>query len=611
MRLSAEDSAEPGQYSSDRAPYQTGIMDAVSDPTVQEVVVMSSAQVGKTLILKAILGYHIHQDPAPILLLQPTLEMAETFSKDRLAPMVRDTPALRGRIADPKSRDSGNTLLHKVFPGGHITLAGANSPASLASRPIRIVLCDEVDRYPASAGTEGDPVNLAKKRTTTFWNRKTALVSTPTIKGASRIELAFEQSDQRRFLLPCPHCGEFHALDWGNLSMEEGKPDTARMACPACGCIYDDTDKLRMLRLGRWVAHAPFNGVAGFHLSELYSPWRTFGDVASDYLKAKDSPEQYKTWVNTSLGETFADVGEAPAWQRLFDKRESYPIGSVPADVRFLTAGVDVQRDRLEVEIVGWCEGKRSYSIDFRVFEGDTERTGADGPWAALRTMILGETWKHEDGMPMALRYTCVDSGFRTTTVYDFCRSIGMSRCAPVKGMDNQAAVISSPRPIEHRRDGKTWRGLKLYLVGVSVVKDEFYGWLRMEKAEDGTPPPGYCHFPEYAQQHFKEITSEQLMTTRDRRGYLKRTWTKTPGVRNEPLDCRVYARAAAAIVGMDRFSGRSWETLRARLGAEPTPAPKPTETSANAPEQERSPAPVAKNAPKPKRRSGFWERNR
>jgi phage terminase large subunit GpA-like protein len=581
-------------------------MDAVSDATVQEVVVMSSAQVGKTLLLKAILGYHVHQDPAPILLLQPTLEMAEAFSKDRLAPMVRDTPVLRGRIADAKSRDSGNTLLHKRFPGGHITLAGANSPASLASRPIRVVLCDEIDRYPASAGAEGDPVNLAKKRTTTFWNRKTVLVSTPTVKGTSRIEAAYLQSDQRRYLVPCPHCDHRHALEWANLRMEEGKPETAAMVCPACGTLIEDADKPRMLRAGEWVAQAPFNGVAGFHLNELYSPWRTFADVARDYLRSKDSPEQYKTWVNTSLGETFAETGEAPEWQRVYDKREDYPIGAVAEDVVFLTAGVDVQRDRLEVEIVGWCEGKRSRSIDFRVIEGDTENL--DGPaWTELARVIGTETWEHASGATLSLRYVCVDSGFRTTTVYDFCRKFGMSKVAPIKGMDAQATIISSPRPIDRKRDGKqAWRGLKLYLVGASVAKDEFYSWLRLDLAEDGTAPPGYCHFPQYGQQHFKELTSEQVMIQLDRRGFQKRVWTKTAGVRNEPLDCRVYARAAAAIVGIDRFRDREWEALRAQLGRPATKRSAPRPASAPV-EQVAAPQQSTPSAKPARRRSSFW----
>lgn len=550
-------------------------MDAVSDPTIQEIVVMSSAQVGKTLLLLAIIGYHIDQDPAPILLLQPTLEMAEAFSKDRLAPMVRDTPALRGRIKDPRSRDSGNTLLHKSYPGGQITMAGANSPASLASRPIRVVLGDEIDRYPASAGTEGDPVNLARKRTTTFWNRKIVLVSTPTIKGASRIEAAYEQSDKRRYFVPCPHCDHFHPLEWDNLRMEEDRPETAAMVCPSCGALYDDSHKLRMLRRGQWVATAPFNGVAGFHLNELYSPWRTFSDVASDYLRAKDHPEQLKTFVNTSLGETFQEVGEAPEWQRLYDKREGYPTNRVPAGVALITAGVDVQKDRLELEIVGWSQGKRSHSIDYRVILGDTEKTGDDGPWAELQRVINTEQWEREEGGTLGLKFTTIDSGYRTTIVYDFCRRFPLSKVAPIKGREDQAMVISPPRAIDRKKDGKAaWKGLKLYTVGTSAVKEELYAWLRLDKAEGQDAPPGYCHFPQYGESYFKELTSERAVI-KVVRGVSRVMWVKTPGVRNEPLDCRVYARAAAAIVGMDRYKDRDWEALRASVEAPPKPKQK------------------------------------
>ncbi len=285
-RLSPESAAEPGRWRTDRAPYQRGIMDAVNDPTVREIVVMKSAQVGWTEILGNIVGFHVDRDPAPILLIQPTLEMAEAWSKDRLAPMVRDTPALKGKIKDARSRDSGNTLLHKQFPGGHVTIAGANSPAGLASRPIRVVLCDEVDRYPPSAGTEGDPISLARKRSTTFWNRKLLMGSTPTVKDASRIEAAFLASDQRYFLVPCPHCGTEDRLRWQHVRWPEGRPEEAHYVCPHCGAVIEDTDKLRMLESGRWEASTEFNGVAGFHLSELYSPWVTFGAMARAFTEA-------------------------------------------------------------------------------------------------------------------------------------------------------------------------------------------------------------------------------------------------------------------------------------------------------------------------------------
>jgi hypothetical protein len=245
------------------------MMDAISDASIREVWVMKSAQVGWTEILNNCIGFHVHQDPAPMLLVQPTLEMAEAWSKDRLAPMVRDTPALSEKIADPRSRDSGNTLLHKKFAGGHLTVAGANSPAGLASRPIRIVLFDEVDRYPASAGTEGDPISLGKKRTATFWNRKVLAGSTPTIKGSSRIEAGFDSGDQRFFKVPCPHCNEFQRLMWAQVQWPEGQPELAHYVCQHCGTMLTEQDKPGMLAAGEWVASRPSLGIASFHISEL------------------------------------------------------------------------------------------------------------------------------------------------------------------------------------------------------------------------------------------------------------------------------------------------------------------------------------------------------
>ena len=308
--LSAEASSESGKFYTNRAEYQRGIMDAFSDPHVEDVVCMTSAQIGKTEILNNIVGFFIDQDPSPMLVLQPTVDMAQAYSKDRLAPMVRDNPCLRDKVKDPKAKDSGNTILHKTFSGGHITIVGANSPSSLASRPIRIVLCDEVDRYPESAGGEGDPINLAKKRNTTFWNKKNALFSTPTIKGLSRIESAYEQSDKRKYYVKCPHCNFEQTLMWGQVKWEDSDPSTAYYECADCRAQLNDTDKINMVKTGRWIAENPFNGIAGFHINELYSPWRKFADTVKDFLNSKKDTEKLKTWVNTALGETWEEQGD-------------------------------------------------------------------------------------------------------------------------------------------------------------------------------------------------------------------------------------------------------------------------------------------------------------
>ena len=343
-------------------------MDAVSDPSIETVVVMSSAQVGKTEVINNITGFHIDQDPAPMLVLLPTVEMAQAWSKDRLAPMLRDTPALRGRVKAPRSKNSNNTLLHKVFPGGHITMTGANAPASLASRPIRIVLCDEVDRYPPSAGTEGDPVSLARKRATTFWNRKVVLTSTPTLKGVSRIESEFEISDQRYYHLACPHCGHEQRLHWENVKWQKDEqgnhvPESAAYYCGECGSMWTEAERIKAIRNGRWIATRQSKGIAGFHLSELYSPWSSIEDIVRNFLKAKGNSEPLRAFVNTALGESWEDRSEQIDQHSIYARREEYDA-DVPEGVLLLTAGIDVQRDRIEIEVAGWGEGDESWNVD-------------------------------------------------------------------------------------------------------------------------------------------------------------------------------------------------------------------------------------------------------
>lgn len=566
-KLSPESSAEPGTWKTSRAPYQKGMLDAVNDPHIRRVVVMSSAQVGKTEILLNTVGYFIHHDPAPILLLQPTLEMAETFSKDRLTPMVRDTPALRGKLKDNKSKDSNNTLLHKKFPGGQITLAGANSPASLASRPIRIILCDEVDRYPKSAGSEGDPVNLADKRSTTFFNRKTILVSTPVIKGDSKIESEYQASDQRKYHVPCPFCGEVQVLKWKNLIWDRG-PETAKYKCEHCEGLISEKHKASMLAKGKWIAEKEFNGVAGFHINELYSPWSSWANMVRDFLIIKDNPQTLQTWVNTALGETWEQKGDSPDWERLYERRENYPVGCVPNGVLFLTAGADVQNDRIEVEVVGWGRDKQSWSIDYRVFYGNT---ADDAAWKKLDE-LLNETFETESKLRLPIRILAVDSGFNTQSVYHWCRRHSISRVIAIKGNEKSNMSVGTASAVDINLKGTKYRNaFKIFPIGVNVLKSELYGWLKLSKPVEGEPyPPGYCHFPEYGSEFFKQLTAEHIVR-RVVRGYSRFVWEKIRG-RNEALDCRIYARAAATVFGLDRFKDHHWERLESEIGSQSPP---------------------------------------
>lgn len=538
-RLSPEASAEPGRWDTSRAEYQRGIMDALSDPAVHTVVVQSSAQVGKTEAVLNVVGFYIDQDPAPILVLQPTLEMGQAFSKDRLAPMLRDTPALQGRVKDARARDSGNTLLHKVFPGGHITIAGANSAASLASRPIRVLLADEVDRYPPSAGTEGDPVSLARKRTTTFWNRKVLLVSTPTIKGQSRIEAAFQESDQRHFLVPCPDCGEEQRLVWSQVRWPEGKPSAAEYCCEHCGSLWSDAQRWGAVKRGRWAPQAEFTGVAGFHLSELYSPWRTQAETAADFLASRTDPERLRTWVNTALGETWEDRGETVDSGALTELREPYGPDDLPDDVIYATAGVDTQDDRLEVEIVGWGDGEESWGIAYHVLYGDPAQQAV---WKELDE-VLRETYATVSGRTVRVQAAAVDSGgHHAEAVLRFCRERFRRRVYAIKGVGGQG------KPIWPLRASKTKTRDSVFMVGVDTAKDTVYARFRIEPGNAGA-----CHLPDdpatgYDDDWMEQVTSEQRMT-RYREGRPYTVWVLPKGKRNEALDCRVYALAAQKAV--------------------------------------------------------------
>jgi phage terminase large subunit GpA-like protein len=509
-------------------------MDAVRDEFVTEVVVMKSAQVGWTEILGNVVGYHVDQEPAPILLLQPTLEMAEAWSKDRLAPMIRDTPCLRGSIADPKARDSGNTLLHKRFTGGHLTIIGANSPSSLASRPIRVLLCDEVDRFPSSAGTEGDPIDLARKRTTTFRNRKVLMGSTPTIKGSSRIEAAFEESDKRYYFVPCPHCDEFQRLIWTQVRWPEDDPQRAAYCCVNCAALITDADKPEMLRRGEWRASGEFSGIAGFHISELYSPWSTWPEMAVAFVRAKKFPETLQTWINTALGETWEDAGEKLDPAGLMARRESYNVNSLPPGVLLLTMGTDVQDDRLETTIWGWGKDEEAWRVQHIVLRGDP---GSLVLWAE-HDQVLRKQFKTDDGRTLLIEACAVDSGGHyTEQVYRYCHARKRQRVFAIKG------VGGSGRLAWPKKSSRTARlRVDLWPIGVDTIKDVLYG--RMKKVTEYGP--GYIHFDAATEAEWLEQLTSETVVYKVIQGRKVRQWKpKKESSRQEALDTTVYAYAA------------------------------------------------------------------
>lgn len=543
--LSAEASAEPGRWHTDKAPYQREIMDAIGDPHVRKVVIMSAAQIGKTdaFILNP-LAYYMDYTPAPILVMQPTLDMGQTFSKDRLAPMLRDTPELRNKV-DVKSRYSGNTILKKNFPGGHITIVGANSATGLASRPIKVLLADEVDRYPGSAGTEGDPLSLAQKRQTTFWDKKAVFVSTPVIKGKSRIETEYNQSTMEEWHVPCPECGSYQPLVWGNVVFD--KQDLSKgvqYRCECCGKLFGEYRWKAASKDGVFVAGNPEASARGFHLNTLASTFCSWQEIVEKFIIAKEqldqgNPEGMKVWVNTELGETWEEPGEAVEDAELYNRRELYEA-QVPEGVLVLTAGVDVQDDRFEVEVVGWGVGKESWGIRYQKIYGDMLK---EQVWQDLDNFLL-TGWRKADGTVLYIRAVCIDSGgHHTDQVYRFTKPRWERSVFAIKGKGG------SDIPYIHKHSTNNRVSAPLFIIGVDAGKALLYQRLR-----HGTKGPNYCHFPineeaGYDEQYFVGLTAEK-MVVRFRKGRPVVAWELKDNAhkRNEPMDLRNYAQAALEI---------------------------------------------------------------
>lgn len=497
---------------------------------------MKSAQVGGTeTFLNNVAGYFIHQDPSPLIMILPTLELAESFSKERFALMLRDSPVLLDKVKDARSRDSNNTILQKSFPGGNLTLAGANSPSSLGSRPKRVVLLSEVDRYPESAGTEGDPVSLVMKRSTTFFNRIAGLESTPNVKGASRIETAFEASDQRRYFVPCPHCGEFQTLRWANFEWdkipdgiggtEQHLHETVLYRCDnnKCGTLIDESEKMNMLTAGEWRATKPFNGTAGFHIWEAYSPWVQWSDIVANFVEAKKFPDTFKVFVNTTLGETWEVKGESVDKQPLMNRREHYEF-DIPQGVLVVTASIDVQGDRLEIEWRGWGIDEETWGLKYQIIHGDPT---SNELWDVQLDEALSKTFMNEAGIEFRTVCVTIDSGYLSEMVYRYCKKKQPQRFYPTKGSSERG------KPVVSKMSKNNKMGVNMFILGTDTAKDLVYGRLKVDQ-----PGPGYCHFPlEYEEDYFEQLTSEQAVT-KFSNGISRRVWELKKGQkRNEALD--------------------------------------------------------------------------
>lgn len=609
--LSAESAAEPGRWKT--LPYQKGLLDAITDPAVERVSVIKSARIGFTKCINAAVAYYIHQDPCPILVVQPTVEDAEGYSKEEIAPMLRDVEVLAGLVKEQSVKNSAQTILHKRFPGGVLSMVGANSGRGFRRVSRRVVIFDEVDGYPPSAGAEGDQIKLGERRSEYYWNRKIIAGSTPLVAGASRIEELFLAGDQRRYYVPCPHCGH---MDFLRFSMRDDdaelggghvmrwpkdKPEAAHFICPACGCTIEETSKRAMLERGEWRAAAPFAGHASFHIWAAYSlsPNASWGQLATEFLEAKaGGPGMLKTFVNTVLGQTWKERGEAPDWERLHNRRETYEIGTVPEGPFVLTAGVDVQKDRFVYEVVGWAQNKENWSVDAGEIHGDT---ALEATWAKLDE-LLARSFVGEGGREWTIARMAIDSGYNTQMVYAWARQ-HRERVIAVKGVASSRSLVGSPSPVDVTVRGKQLRrGYKVWPVGVDIGKTELYGWLRL-RIEKGIAPAGYCHFPQYGEEYFQQLTAEHLVTTTNRRTRrTKQEWQVLPNRQNHYLDARIYARAAVSSLGIDRMPKEE------RAKAAPAPAAPAAKPAAS---PRRDPEPKPAPAQQGERRTSFWDRDR
>ncbi|PZP69069.1 MAG: terminase [Delftia acidovorans] len=547
--LSRETSADTGKFKSFR--YQDGMLDAVTDPAVRQITVMKSARVGYTKMLDHMVGYYIHQDPAPILIVQPKETDARDYSQTEIAPMLRDTPVLAEIAGDLNSKAANQKVDKRIFRNGaSVSFVGANSPAGFRRITVRVVAFDEVDGYPAGgAGDEGDQISLGVKRTETFWNRKIILGSTPTVQGISRIEKSFEESDQRHFHVPCPCCGTKQRLKWENFKWdkaEDGRhlPETAHFRCEANGCRIEEHDKLAMINGGEWVADKPFSGHAGFHIWAAYSlfPNASWQALATEWLAAYKDPLRKKTFVNLVLGRPHKEVVNVADPDVLKSRCEPYNWETLPDGAVMVTVGADTQDDRIEATFVAWGAHGESWVARHEVLPGDTSKLAV---WDEFDKLI-GEPCETDDGRKLFAQAVCIDSaGHRSEMVYKFARERKRRRIYACIGRANRDP--KAPRMIWPKTASRTKNsGDKPYIIGVDTAKDDISSRLAIIPHEYD-PTPRAIHFPAVglSSDYFTQLTSEHAVTKTEG-GRTTRKWEpKTVGARNEAWDCLVYALAA------------------------------------------------------------------
>ena len=587
--LTTRSAAEPGPYRTGRTPYLRAIMDDLSvGSPILRVIFKKAAQIGASEVGNCWIGYLVDQAPGPIMMVQPTVELAKRYSKQRIDALFEESELMRAKVRTARSRDSGNTILLKEFDGGLLIMTGANSAVGLRSMPVRYLFLDEIDAYPGDVEGEGDPVGLAEARTRTFsFRAKKFMASTPLIKGMSRISREYERSDQRKFYVPCPLCAEMQVLEFARLRWQPGKPATVQYQCKTCEGTFGEHHKTDMLSGGEWRATATsLDPLAhGYHLNALYSPvgWLSWAEIAKQWEEAVSDADARKTFINTVLGEEWEEeAAEVPDWQRLYQRREAWPLHTVPERGLFLTAGADVQADRIEVDVWAWGRGLESWLVEHLIIDGDPGRTEI---WP-LMSDLLGRTWEHATGARLSLQHLAIDTGYATQSVYQWARSQDKHTVLPVRGVGTYDRIVpvAGPTKVEVKQNGtRLKRGLGLWTVSVSFFKKELYKQLGYEKPTGEqllagfTYPAGFVHLPDTTSDEWvKQLVAEQQVIIRSRHGFNSRTEWRQLRPRNEALDARVYSRAAVWLAGADRWGDSRWRALEAQLGLPEAPQRRP-----------------------------------
>lgn len=616
-RYLPDNSAESGKWRTDRVEAAREPMLSITLPEVQEVTVMCCIQLMKTELMINASLYYIHQEPAPIMYVAPKKETAEAWSKERFMKSITTTPVTRD-VFSGNRRGDGNTILQKQFPGGQISIVSARNPTDLAMRACRIMLFDECDKYPLNVGAgeggsggEGDPIQVAWGRATTFGKRaKKITACSPTVEGLSRIHQEYLTSDQREFHQPCRHCGHSEPLTWEkHVHIPEDKqgkllPDEAVIVCRACGTEWSERDRFWSISNHKWVPLKPeIKHHRGYQVSAFASPFMSVRALAREYVKAIDKPQAMKAFENTRMARVYREKGDAPDWQRLYERREQYKPCTVPDGGLMLTCGIDVQKDYLIYEVVAYSRKKCSWSVDIGVIDGHI----SEDPTKEALSNFLDMRYTNQHGVDMAIELALIDSSNDTQEVYNTVAQIGTPRLRAIKGQPI-TTIVGTPKPVQIdlngiRKDG----GIKMWPVGVNVLKEQLYRWLLLSRPTDEALaagaewPTGYCHFPEWDEGYFKQITAEILVERADNKGFLVRQWEKIRE-HNHYLDCRNYARAASAMLGIDRMTEDDWKAREVRYG-------KTGDTPAKQPESQQKPDVEQPANPARKKRPAKWFR--